>query len=716
MSLKIFDTISNALQDGLRTFIANKWQFIGDTWNSFVAYVNPKVFSDIGEAVNDGVGKLQNGEPGKPSTWGLISPVHSKVGAAFVSGTTWVLGIFPLIYHLLEHGHWNSYMKFLDYEANLSAKPELPGVGSLVKLQARNPQDAEAAQALAMLGYGEWARQVMFDEATQVLSAGDIWTLYVKEDRADEAWLKTRLNLIGWPDADITMIDKLNSHDVDPSTLVTMMFRGSVEGPEVVTRLARQGFTLEAAKDLVDVSWTLPPTDSIVNAMYAGDVTEADLAAHFHRQGIRDEDSRQAASMAWMPLQAANVVNGVFRGLLTDEEASRRFQRLGTRPEDVPLLMGMIHPRPDVGTAISLYRRGQIKVDEAQELAKVAGYAAPDAANMVSLYRTFLGVGDVVDLAARDSATGVGAATWADAAEEPSTLADDLAKHGFAAEDATRLWRRHWTLPGLAEVIDAWHRQVPGNGGTVIQESDVDSYMIAAGIPPKWREVIKAIQYSPLPLRILSSMYQRRVIDDAGAREALLNNGFRPDIADAYVAFLVKEYGPDSLHVSSAEILDSYRKAIVDRATAGTLLVDSGLSTRTAEFYLEREDALIEHDKKKLNEASIKAMLHNGIMSGSDARDRMHKLGWDGADIEELIAEWTVEGEPKAKAPKANRATLTHAEIDTLVIDGYIDEPTWHNLMGEIGYSDRDTEYLWSLVVEKAGKAQAAAEKKASQS
>jgi hypothetical protein len=682
MSLQIFKTMSDSFVQAVKDLLSGSWQMVGDAWRSIVGYVEPKSFSDLAEGVGASVDSIDNHAAGPPSTWSTPSTPEGKLGSAIASGTGWFIGVAALILKLLEHGKYNTFMRFLDYEAARSAKAELPGPGVLTTLLIRKEDNADVTRAMEYLGFGDWARESMVAAAQAQLSTGDAWTLYRKDDREDRQAFEDRLKLAGWLKPNVGLLDHLMEHDAAPQDLVTLMYRGEEDRGRVIVRMVRQGWSEDAANDYVDSTRVLVPLDSAVNGMYAGEVGEDGLAARFEAMGVSEDDALLAARMAWRPLGVEESTRAYFRGLEGEGEALKRLQRLRYRPDDARRALEVIRPKVDVSTAISLYRRGQLDEGEAQDAVQAAGFSQADATDLLSLYRTYLSVGDIVDLAARSTGSASQGIQWDSAEGQPDGFAESLAVHGFSEDDAAGLWRRHWTMPGLAEVIDAWHRQQPGGGGTVIGEADVDAYLAASGVAPGWRPVVKALQYQPLPLRLISSMYQRRVLDDAEVHDQLLNLGLRPDLAVKYGEYLSKEFGPDSLKVTPGEILDSYRRKILTRPIAAGLLIDSGLSDRTAEFYLEREDAIIEHERKRLSESSIKAMLHNGVMSESDARDRMHTLGWDGADIEALIREWAIEGEPKRRGSTAATQKLTHAEIDSLYLDGHIREPDWHSLMG----------------------------------
>ena len=226
------------------------------------------------------------------------------------------------------------------------------------------------------------------------------------------------------------------------------------------------------------------------------------------------------------------------------------------------------------------------------------------------------------------------------------------ARAGFSKAQAENYWGAHWTLPGLTQGYDMYHRLRPamqldidGNivtsGGKYslpatyskpFELDDLNSLLKRQDVLKRYRDQLVQIAYKPFTRIDVRRMYRAGVMSFEEMIAAYLDAGYAPDKALKMAEF-AKNWVTEGIEKreSKTGVLDAMKTGIITEDEAKSELA-TFYPDDVANRYVD-----VAKIKNKLNKAEVGKLLYAGEMDESEARDRFAEMGYPAADIDYLI-------------------------------------------------------------------------------
>lgn len=264
-------------------------------------------------------------------------------------------------------------------------------------------------------------------------------------------------------------------------------------------------------------------------------------------------------------------------------------------------------------------------------------------------------------------------------------------------EDWTRkLWASHWSLPGLQETFDLWHRGL-------ISDDELNVYFKLTDILPFFREKLKLLSHNLIGRVDIRRFYHVGVYTQKDVYDAYIKLGFSADDATKQTQFTVENDRLSELPkqtkiraLTETMVVKAYKEGIISQQDAinrlgkvGYLPQDAGLilelETQTATLNKTVDKTQLYHDKAV---ALILKSYGDGVISRNDARNDLIAIGIPSgqADIELYYSE--IERVVHLK-------TLIINHVRTAYTKGQIDKQSATNLMLSNGFGMSEIELLF---------------------
>jgi hypothetical protein len=224
-------------------------------------------------------------------------------------------------------------------------------------------------------------------------------------------------------------------------------------------------------------------------------------------------------------------------------------------------------------------------------------------------------------------------------------------------------WHAHWSQPNSENAVAAFRRLTPerceqlksvGLDVRPLLESELNAILLAGNCAPNFVDYIKALNYSPVPLRMLRLVYMSGAMPRPEAIHRIRANGILPDDAELIVkswelqqqqqnlqpvVSYIKEQVKEGIKLS----IEGYSLGYIDAGTAQTQLVAYGLPYQSATAALNLADAQRLHDSVKKGIAAIQFDFNHGAITAAGIQPMLVSIGVTPVRAAQYAAEWTVE-------------------------------------------------------------------------
>lgn len=686
---------------------------------------------------------MQTGNPAEGITGGILPSQMGALSTAAQSFWTSVaqsalghLGVAKGVFTLASVGPLQEIVQKLDYLTRSTWPIWMPDPGTLSAASVKMGAQLEYISAFRLHGLDDWATQAYEDAARHRLSPAEYWTAYRRGDLGEEDFRGRMLSLAGLFKDDRGLIEKINARLPDLPDLFAGWRRGVLKDADFNERLFAGGyrkedsdfwrkvlsrlptladvwtayrrgklsagdfdkalFTLgyrEGDKDFYDeVLRTDIPLEYLVRLFHYGHIEAGTFRTRLQELGFRSEDVADLLAATYTYPDPAAWLAMNRRGIVTDAEYRDALQHVGYGPATLTKIEGLKYEAPDPATVTTWRRRGLIDDAGFDRLLKMGGLSDEHTGYMRELVNLIPGPADLISMAVREAFTPSAIEKFQLHEDFPPEFAEWGAKVGLTEEWAKRYWAAHWTLPGVREVFEIFHRIDRTTGEPYIDEATVDEYLKVADISPYWRPKLRAISYSPYTRVDVRRMFQMGFVDRDELKRTYRDLGYDEDHAENLTAWTEQEYKPAETDLTRADILDAYRKGLIDRNLAVVWLKDIGIRDMDAVFYLNRTDYQIETDKKELTLATVKTLFVEDLIGVSEVRERLAAANYMEGEVVRLLALWRIEKE-KTTAGKAAKTTKpTRTDLDRFLKAGVITMEEYEDEMRGIGYADK---YIW---------------------
>jgi len=355
----------------------------------------------------------------------------------------------------------------------------------------------------------------------------------------------------------------------------------------------------------------------------------------------------------------------------------------------------------DLDDLQDLRLRGEISQDVLDRKLQEQGLRADDQVLLQKLYYYIPGVTDLVRMAVREVFTPEIVEAYGQMEDFPEDFAKWGAKRGLSLDWARNYWAAHWDLPSITQAFEMFHRTtfeptdfsgeaIGQDGGQdyfpVISQERLEILLRTLDVMPVWRDKLLRIAYSPLTRVDVRRMYRIGALSEQGVYRRYLDNGFSPEDAAKMTEFTVKyetreEGGETALdrEFSKSEILDGYRKRLLDAAYVEEQLAELGYDEDEIAFYINREEYKLQKQIIDAWTSVYHTLYATGIVERAAVTSKFGELGFPTAGLEQQFELWDIERLRRLKKP-------TKAELARFLEKGIIDENRYRAELDAMGY------------------------------
>jgi hypothetical protein len=383
-----------------------------------------------------------------------------------------------------------------------------------------------------------------------------------------------------------------------------------------------------------------------------------------------------------------------WRGLVSRQDVRDALADLGWSEEATEAWGMILKPRLSPIDLIAYQRLfGGSFANVVDELTK-RGYTEHEAGFLEKLSRYVPSPPDLVRMQVREawnpgviSKWGYDQGDWSQFKAWMKKLGDE------GGEWADKFWYAHWEIPSITFGMEMLHRDI-------ITEGEFDTLLHILDVAPGWRDKIKAVSYHPFTRVDIRRMYQAEFVDRARVKRTYQDLGLNDADAELMTQWVEDEYGPEGKELTKADILDAHLRGVIGDSDAVGMLTALGYTSEAAMFYVARNHLKRAEALSKQELSVVKRLYENGLITESDARERMAALNLLETQVNTNLELWTITREAKVRRPGV-------AKVESFYKDDVI---TAEQLRGELDIHGYNADYVtWYIQALDAEKAEAAA-------
>ena len=210
--------------------------------------------------------------------------------------------------------------------------------------------------------------------------------------------------------------------------------------------------------------------------------------------------------------------------------------------------------------------------------------------------------------------------------EEPKELSDYMSAYGVPSEEARKYWIAHWATIGRAAWDEMYQRfRSDRNTATYsdidllelaeagvtwddvkISEQDYNDYYTVLELSPYFRDRGRGSVYNPLPFSVLQQLWQYGVLGYNDMVGRLRDYGYSKRSSELILEAWQRKFPYGAREPLSDNITWKYSKRLLTKAQATTQLAANGVSADAITFLLDQIDDKIEEKNIEMELASIR--------------------------------------------------------------------------------------------------------------
>lgn len=396
------------------------------------------------------------------------------------------------------------------------------------------------------------------------------------------------------------------------------------------------------------------------------------------------------------PLQAADAAN---RKLATETWLEAVLNDVGFLPEDREFFKSLALQRISVGQTLDLLNRGEINETIAKRMITIQGYSDNDTDELIKLRFIFPGIQDTISMAVREVFDPVARARLTLDADYPDLLDKFAERIGLSSEDARNFWAAHWQLPSPTQVYEMSHRINRDTNQPLISLQDVRDYLKAADYAPVWRDLLFQLSFNPYTRVDTRRMAALGILDRQEVKNTFRDLGYDEEHAENLTAFTYAEKHAANRDLVKSDLVDGYARGIFTRQEAGDNLAEMGYDEFETNFFLDRQDYLIEKKRIEDELEIIELSYVNGLISEGDMEQRLGRLNLAETRKQRHLLEWRLAKSRKLQTP-------TVSQLQNFLRQEVIDEQRFRLEMDKRGYNGEYTEMFLREIVPELTPAQ----------
>lgn len=347
----------------------------------------------------------------------------------------------------------------------------------------------------------------------------------------------------------------------------------------------------------------------------------------------------------------------------------------GVRDEDMDRFWRLADHIQDDTTITQLYWRGQLTgIDLLAEMRK-KGYTAEQVDQWQEVRKVIPSPNELIGIAVREGFNDSVAAKFGYDEDYPTEAAMWAEKQGMSQTFFKAAWRAHWTLPGLVQVREMYHRNI-------INEDDLKTYLRAADIPIFWRGAIIKWMDRVVTRVDARRMYDLGIWDEKRVFAHHKELGYNDDDAGDMTMWVALNYMSDDRDLTKSDILTMYQDGILSDMEATGYLTALDYKPQAISLLLAHRDLKRDEAYERQIISNVKALFVGGLYDRTDVFAKLGKIATPDAVIRQSLAVWDLEKERKVAVP-------TSTQLRDMVIAGVIDITEFVTEMRNKKYPDK---------------------------
>jgi hypothetical protein len=283
--------------------------------------------------------------------------------------------------------------------------------------------------------------------------------------------------------------------------------------------------------------------------------------------------------------------------------------------------------------------------------------------------------GDLVSIAVREGFNDSIAGMFGYDENYPTEAAQWAEQGGMSQYFFKALWRAHWALPGLIQVRDMYHRGI-------VNESELNTYLLAADYPVVWRKHIKDWMYKVVTRVDARRMYDLGIWDLKRVYEHHLELGYNPQDAGDMSQWVALAYAEEERELTKTDILAMYRDGILDVSETTSMLENLEFSQASISLMLAHQELKRVENYERAILQNVKELYIVGLYDRQEVFVQLTKLNTPPDVIRQNIEVWDIEQKRKTVRP-------TVAQLRDMAKDGVISIEVWRKEMSNRRYDKK---------------------------
>jgi hypothetical protein len=319
-------------------------------------------------------------------------------------------------------------------------------------------------------------------------------------------------------------------------------------------------------------------------------------------------------------------------------------------------LIRLVQLRPTPTQVMDFVNRNSVSLDGARAMLRLQGYGSSDTERLLGLRHVPLSPETLAAMWNRDIIN----------TQEGHARSE---YQGVSAADFDRLAKLGGEPPAVQELLLAWRRGI-------IDEKDVNRALVQGPLRKEWIDVIKSLQWEPLPLSEAADAVNQGHMSIGAARKVARVNGVRDDDFDIVVANSGLPPGPQ-------ETLDWVNRGIISEEQGLQALYESRIKNKWVPTYMKSRHETMPPE-------TVRLMYSRGAIDARDATRRLQIRGYTAADAAIIL-----DGASAEKT--ATSRDLTQSQIRELYADRAITRDDASAWLQTLGYEADEAVWILEL-------------------
>jgi hypothetical protein len=388
------------------------------------------------------------------------------------------------------------------------------------------------------------------------------------------------------------------------------------------------------------------------------------------------------------PTQALEAVR---RGGMRLDMALESIRDQGFDEESINAWKSLVQQYPDLSLLMQFKYRLGVPDSEIRDILIKNGFSDQDAQRILSVMPALPGISDIIMMAVKEAFTPSIAERFGQYEDFPEVFAEEAAKQGLSREWAMRYWAAHWSLPSVQQGYEMLHRGV-------ISQDDLELLLRAQDIMPYWRDKLVKTSYNPYTRVDIRRMYNSGVLTREEVKRAYLDGGYDEEHAEKLTQWTIAQATEEDKALTKGEILDAYKKGILDKSAVTAQLAALGYTAQTIDYLVLMAEYKRTVEKKAPEKALAKSDLVRafleGVLSESDLEASLRQLGYDEEETALIVK--LAQNESSSRKQSGNR-DLAKSEIISAYERGYLKHDETATLLLSLGYDNEEVAFILGL-------------------